>query len=214
MTLDSMAQNVRQFVITGMTQMTPFAGHDRCRVLQHPRVSVETNQDSVRLDFGKDVSAVATSANRAVNDCQPRTQVESLQRFPQQNGDVNCSQGRCVSEWKWPENSGGCEAGSLGKATSTQPCSAKWAGLYVDFAKREKSKFREPKRRLIRKSREVTSGNIFATDETRIEHGSGQEAGNWKTRRSGGRVCRTTSFVLRIKARMYQLQKLFLLNQL
>ncbi len=80
--------------------MTPFAGHDRGRVLQHPRVSVETDQDSVRLNLGIDVSAVATSANRAVNDCQPRTQVESLQRFPQQNGDVNRSQGRSVSEWK------------------------------------------------------------------------------------------------------------------
>lgn len=27
--------------------------------------------------------------------------------------------------------------------------SAKWAGLYVDFAKREKSKFREPKRKCL-----------------------------------------------------------------
>ena len=125
--------------------MTPFAGHDHCRVLQHPRVSVETDQDSVRLDFWKDVSAVTTSADCAVNDCQPRTQVESLQRFPQQNGDVNRSQGRCISEWKWPENSGGYEAGLLGKATSTQPHSAKWAGLYVDSANCEKSRVCEVK---------------------------------------------------------------------
>lgn len=39
----------------------------------------------------------------------------------------------------------GWEAGWLGKAALSQPHFAKWAGLYVDFAKREKSKFREPK---------------------------------------------------------------------
>jgi hypothetical protein len=32
-------------------------------------------------------------------------------------------------------------AGLLGEETSTQPRSAKWAGLYVDSPKREKSKF-------------------------------------------------------------------------
>lgn len=92
-----------------------------------------------------DVSAVATSTDGAVNDCQPGTQVESLQRFPQQNGDMDRSQGRDVYEWKWPENSGEYEAGLLGKVTSIQPHSAKWAGLYVDLANREKSKFRAAK---------------------------------------------------------------------
>lgn len=36
-------------------------------------------------------------------------------------------------------------AGRLSKAPFLRPHFAKWAGLYVDFTKREKSKFREPK---------------------------------------------------------------------
>ena len=37
-------------------------------------------------------AAVPTTTDCAINDRQARIQIESLQCFPQQNGDVYCSQ--------------------------------------------------------------------------------------------------------------------------
>lgn len=88
-----LAQYFRQIAIAGVAQVTPFAGHDRGCVLQHQRVTIETNQDSIRLNAFEDFSAVPTSADCAINDRQPRMQIEGFQCFPQQNRDVNRSQG-------------------------------------------------------------------------------------------------------------------------
>ena len=90
-----LVENFRQVAITGVTQVTPFARNNCRRVLQHQRVTVETNQGSRRLNAFQNFSAVPTSADCAINDRQARTQVESLQRFPQQNGDVYRSQRIC-----------------------------------------------------------------------------------------------------------------------
>ncbi len=72
--------------------MTPFARNHRRRVLQHERIAVETNQGSSRLNTFEDFSAVPTAADCAINNRQTQTQVEGLQCFPQQNGDVYRSQ--------------------------------------------------------------------------------------------------------------------------
>lgn len=87
-----LAEHFRQVAITGVTQVTPLARNHRRRVLQHQWIAVETNQSSVRLNAFDDFSAVPTSANCAINDRQARTQIESLQCFPQQNGDMYRSQ--------------------------------------------------------------------------------------------------------------------------
>jgi hypothetical protein len=73
-----LAKHNRKFVVTGVTQVTPFARYDRRRMTEHHGIAVETNQGSAWRDSFEDLSTMPAAADGSVNDDEPRTQIQRL----------------------------------------------------------------------------------------------------------------------------------------